>query len=111
MSATRDKSQKTTFVYSNLYNIYKKGKGTATQRVLKAENLNDLSLSSVRVRSHSVVELLGKRLPKAAPLSSQPVVANANPAIESLKENLKQLNDLHVKLRFMLKELEELVKN
>jgi hypothetical protein len=31
-------------------------------------------------------------------------------AIQSLKDNLKNLNDLHSRLRFMLQELEELVK-
>lgn len=64
MSDNKDDSQKVVFVYSNLYQIYQKGK------------------------------------------AKQPVEA-----ISSLKENLKSLNDLHQRLKFMLTELEELMDN
>lgn len=67
MSAERDNSQKVTFVYSNIYKIYQKGKD-------KEES------------------------PKE------------NQAVINLKDNLKALNDLHQRLKFMLTELEELIK-
>ena len=125
MSATRDKSQKIAFVYSNLYQVYRKGKEaaeTAGASVLKTEDLNQVSTS---VTAFSPMELIGKRVERpeviASPLAAAPklVVADAtksapeyaNRALDSLKENLKSLNDLHSRLRFMLKELEDLVEN
>ena len=60
MSATRDKSQKTTFVYSNLYQIYRQGKEAALTKgiVIKPENIKD----PLAVRPFRPAELLGKRI-------------------------------------------------
>jgi hypothetical protein len=126
MSATRDKSQKTTFVYSNLYQLYRKGKDEAalatgsTGQSAAAEPASaepsyfampsernvlktvDLKREGVSVEPYTPPSLLGKRLE----------VARANPssdsALSGLKQNLQSLQDLHSRLRFMLKELEEL---
>lgn len=138
MSATQDKSQKITFVYSNLYEIYRKGKQAASEApaapaeghvgsgaVLKAGDLREPTLAIPRVKNYEPTEFLAKRMAAAAakpqilpaslprtvarPASLPPV--RKNEALESLKENLKSLNDLHSRLRFMLQELEELVKD
>ncbi len=107
MSATRDKNQKVAFVYSNLYEIYRKGKDAAvsspSHNVLKANDVNQTPFA--KVRSYTPAELIGKRIQRPKSLPS------ANPALQSLKDNLKALNDLHARLRFMLQELEELVKS
>ena len=115
MSATRDKSQKITFVFSNFYHLYKKGKDAAmsadlpevpaSERVLKAGDARaELAKPlAVDLREHRPAEFIGKRVPK-------PPVLPPSTAIVSLRENLKQLTDLHSRLRFMLNELEELVK-
>lgn len=114
MSATRDKTQKFTFVYSNLYQVYKKEKeaaenetrGLVTARVLKAENLK---ASPLKVEPFRPAEILSKRLnvvPKPEVLNQ-----NQNHALNSLKDNLKNLNSLHSRLKVMLKELEDLNKN
>lgn len=147
MSATRDQSQKVSFVYSNLYKIYQKGKAEAIaaevpnsgavikaadvtslsdgqlpaespkpfavnprSHVLKTKDLRDPSnsmASSVKVAEYNPTAFIGKRVarPAVLPPAQQPTAA-----ITSLKENLKSLNDLHSRLRFMLQELEELVK-
>lgn len=101
MSATRDKSQKFTFVYSNLYSIYKKG--------LKTENSVSVSAPPPApapvIRSYTPAELIGKRVPRPAVIRT-----DAESPIQSLKQNLQQLNELQARLRFMLKELEELIK-
>jgi len=130
MSATRDQSQKTTFVYSNLYHLYKKGRDDAAQtadlaapmavgRVLKADNAKD---PAYKVEGYQPTEFFAKRLPQAdgsphpAPKPvyvAKPSVlipSQQNQALSSLKDNLKSLSDLHARLRFMLKELENLVK-
>src|SRR4051794_20411356 len=89
MSATRDKSQKFQFVYSNLYSIYKKGKEaakeaavadtaisanpagfglTTSNRVLKSGDAHAASVSTVspvappRISEYSPMELIGKRV-------------------------------------------------
>lgn len=127
MSATRDKSQKTTFVYSNLYQLYRRGKDAAQKsdvgtpssfidltqtearkpesHVLKARDLRDDA--TVKIQTYQAPELIGKRVQN--PLLKATAVAQ-DTAIQSLKDNLKNLNDLHSRLRFMLQELEELVK-
>lgn len=117
MSASRDKDQKVKFVFPNLYEIHskkqndKKGSGGTQQlptysQVIKAEDLNRSHFAAVRINSYIPVEMIGKRVQKPSPLPFRP----ANQALESLKGNLKQLNELQARLRFMLKELEELVK-
>ena len=133
MSATQDKSQKTTFVYSNLYQLYKKGQKAAkdsivpetepqvkisskldaapfaapsSRNVLKAGDVKAKTLepkAEVSVREYHPTSLIGKRVAK-------PEVVSSNAALQSLKENLKNLNDLHARLRFMLQELEDLAK-
>ena len=154
MSATRDRSQKIAFVYSNLYKIYREGvdqarasepakaPGLTTSRVLKSSDLTEGVFSVVRpqarseiraepaaapsVREYRPAELLGGRVnrqlpprvdaPARAPVPA-PVPAPArseseqDAAIRSLRRNLSSLDELHSRLRFMLKELEELVKD
>ena len=117
MPANRDKNQKFTFVYSNLYRIYqdtkpstqpvesvgakapiRRGPPVTSGKVLKAENLKAGGAAAVEVRSFTPATL-------RAPESMAP-----NSALDSLKKNLEQLNDLHQRLKFMLSELEELAK-
>jgi hypothetical protein len=137
MSANRDTSQKTTFVYSNLYQLYRKGKEAAEQaqtpaaevpvsnpavfqlpnqmgtlasekNVLKTGDLKAEAAPSVS--AYQPPSLLAKRIvdkPQALKQQSMPA---QSAALESLKANLKSLNDLHSRLKFMLEELQELVK-
>ncbi|MFL5813208.1 MAG: hypothetical protein ACJ763_06495 [Bdellovibrionia bacterium] len=137
MSANRDTSQKTTFVYSNLYQLYRKGKEAAEQapattpeaqassqaifqlpnpmgtlasekNVLKTGDLK--AEAAPAVSAYQPPSLLAKRIvDKPQALKQQPMPAQSA-AIESLKANLKTLNDLHSRLKFMLEELQELVK-
>jgi hypothetical protein len=125
MSATRDKSQKVTFVFSNFYRLYKKGKQAAmnphevdaSRHVLKAADVKTLQTRdalnppapdltapfAVNVREYRPAEFIGKRIPK-------PPVLPSSTALVSLRANLKSLTDLHSRLKFMLEELEDLVK-
>jgi len=131
MSATRDPSQKHTFVYSNLYQLYQKGKvaahaavvpavipavvadqnrtGLATGRIIKAEEMqtamNSMGPVGLRVARHEPPRLLGKRIEANRPAKGD---ASRRQAIDGLRDNLRQLQGLHERLRFMLKEIEEL---
>jgi hypothetical protein len=165
MSANRDKSQKVTFVYSNLYSIYRKGLERAREGATleseagapskAAQALTELAVgqparprvpeafqsgivikpgdlrspshtqapASVtpppappRVTPYTPAELIGKRVARPASITPTPAAAatQAKPAspdaVQSLKQNLESLNDLQARLRFMLKELEDLIK-
>lgn len=118
MSATRDKSQKTTFVYSNLYRLYQDGREAAREaevpasgRVLK---VHDIHAEPLAVKPFKPAEFLEKRVtrPTALPPHAVPLrpVESSSQALESLKGNLKKLNELHQRLRFVLQELEDLSK-
>lgn len=120
MSATRDKSQKFTFLYSNLYQIYKRQEAQVdpispdagvpasdlpghTGQVIKVE---DRQASAVRVTEYQAPHFIQRRVSKPASLPpSAPSLA-----MSSLKENLQKLQDLHSRLKFMLQELEDLSK-
>lgn len=156
MSASRDKSQKPTFVFTNLHSLYRKGvdaAGTAevegagvglvvknasaapaaassvsappadsratesreipkteasragvSGTVLKAQDLRAEAPAEPAVRRHSPPEFIAKRV-------ARPPVLPPSSAVVSLRENLKALNELHQRLRFMLQELEDLVKD
>lgn len=180
MPASRDKSQRIAFVYSNLYQIYKKSKeeggqtaSTPTRSVsrpassshvlrvgdLKSGRLGDeIKIRTFKpeapvVREYRPMELLTKRVetraaaaaPALAPATARapapvpvpvsaptPVAAKISPLVnrhdqsisalhaittrndsevDDLKKNLETLNELHGRLKFMLGELEDLVKS
>lgn len=117
MSASHDSSHKITFVYSNFYDLYRKGLDAAQQApdaspfagnpVLKTENLKSTVADiSPAVSGNNAIKL---RLKDSQPLP-RPALNTQHEALKGLKRNLESLNDLHSRLRFMLGELEELVK-
>lgn len=160
MSANRDTSQKTTFVYSNLYQLYRKGKEAADQSQVPAqvsaqvpaqapvanaaESVADLrqavfqlpnpmgalpseknvlkstdlkAQAAPAVNAYEPPSLLAKRivekpqaLKQAQKNGPNGMMPAQSAAIQSLKDNLKTLNDLHARLKFMLEELQDLVK-
>jgi hypothetical protein len=142
MSASQDKNQKFTFVYSNIYKMGKKtgekqgektaeldeevsspflaaGKGCSGV-VLKARDMHAGEIETKpavkpTVSPYVPSELKGRKVPMPEALlavraASSRSMTPRNETIESLKQNLKNLNELHARLRFMLQELEELVK-
>lgn len=153
MSATRDKSQKIAFVYSNFYHLYKKGKTAARNANVDASaeaprkelrlnsvvqtavddakpvvlqvqpplnGLNGAIMSEpqpqIEVRNYEPIEFMQKRLDNAKKLAHARNVQNKKAAdrnreIASLKRNVQQLDGLQKKLNFMLRELEDLLKD
>ena len=148
MSATRDSSQKVTFVYTNLFQLFKKEQqelnemqkpenqvapltvaaplaapaakletppaapvsaapmGLTRGAILKSEDIRE---KKIQVSAYTPVELMGKRtIPKPAILTKPQ--HEQNQAVQSLRKNLGNLQDLHSRLKFMLTELDELVK-
>jgi len=125
MSANRDKSHKVTFVFQNLHHVYRQGldaaksaqvpppvpsqvaRENALAGVVRGKVIKAYEQQDARVATHQPVELLGKRVDATQSAVS---MASQRQAIQSLQDNLKTLGDLHSRLRFMLKELEDLVK-
>lgn len=122
MSAYLDKSQGVTFVYSNIFQLYRQAKearldapfvaprpvAPKTQpRVLKdtdakVETYQPKELNSGEARTFPVPMGVREAEEKAKRQAAHPVA--------SLQKNLSELTDAHEKLRFLLKELEALTK-
>lgn len=113
MSATQDKSQKITFVHSNLYAIQssktsatlnaalpmiqKKAEASKKSIVLKAADLRKNSLEGIEVKGYIPTPIVG------TPVRT----VSSSSALKDLKENLKALNDLQARLRLMLEDIKE----
>jgi hypothetical protein len=111
--AERDRSQGVSFVYTNIYEIYKKAKaaGTAHHITGQAAVAEPLRTDVLVPDAETGQKVKAVRLSAAAlrVLPSQSPVASK--AFEDLRGNLKSLHEMHAKLRFMLQELEALVKD
>jgi hypothetical protein len=117
MSASQDKSQKFKYLHSNLYQIHGKedptpketaaSKYASSSRVIKAEDVNSAPVAVQQKQSYVASEVAGKRVLRPGVISG---AQSQSLALEGLKQNLKTLNDLHSRLRFMLEELEDLIK-
>ena len=97
----------------------------SSNRVLKVgEQRSGQTASSVKVREYKEPELVAKRVEtaqirrdlekKTQRLSVGPLVrplTRNKDTVQDLKNNLKSLQDLHSRLRFMLNELEDLIKD
>ncbi len=150
MPAERDQSQKFKFVYSNLYQIYRKGveAAKAAPEVVKAgaphpsEPADRTVVHAVRpvrlremnkmeptrsgivtgtiikqahrvqplVRPHRPAELRPNHRINFSEIHAQAAKVSARNSMSDLKQNLSELDELQSKLRFMLKELEDLTK-
>lgn len=101
-------------------------KPVANSRVLKASDLKyQTSGTSIRVNPYIPTPLLTQNLSRPTSLPSKTSHSSAqttsssrtdqslsqNSSLENLKQNLKTLHDLHLRMRFMLTELEDLIRD
>lgn len=114
MSAYLDKSQGITFVYSNIFELYKKAKDSkidapfaTPSRVIKAKDVKSAELFQPK----EIVPPAGER-PFAVPMGVKEAEEKARKArpVANLQKNLSELTDAHEKLRFLLQELDSLTK-
>lgn len=122
--ARLDKSQGFTFVYTNIYDLYQKAKKSKLDVPLAVKNGHvikgtDLKKSQVREAEVKAFEDLKKRKITEAdfvrPMGVQEAERKAmekvaRSPLSNLRKNLDNLTEAHSKLRFLLKELEELTK-
>lgn len=125
MSAYLDKSQGITFVYSNIFDLYKKAKESRLDAPFAVEALRSEAPTRGRVIKASE---LAKEAPKAfqpaelktsetqrtfpVPMGVQEAEEKARKlrSVQNLQKNLSDLSSAHEKLRFLLQELESLTK-
>lgn len=100
--ANRDSSQKIGFAYTNIYSLYKKAKQASPEMPTNARVFRVDELANVKITKFEP-----RVLSKDTPVARE--VKGTNP-FDDLKSNLNRLTELHSKLRFMLNELEDLVK-
>lgn len=113
--AVRDKSQGVGFVYTNIYELYKKArlaaeqdasasKEASTHKVFRPEEMgSDVKVTTFQPRALKVAESSLRSVPAPS--------ARPSKAFDDLRGNINRLQDLHSKLRFMLHELEGLVED
>lgn len=120
MSAYLDKSQGITFVYSNIFDLYKKAKESKIDAPFVAERTAPqarvLKEGVAKVEAFQARELetnTGER-PYAVPMGVREAEEKAKRQnmrpVANLQKNLNELTDAHEKLRFLLQELESLTK-
>jgi hypothetical protein len=120
MSAYLDKSQGITFVYSNIYQLYKKAKNAKLESPFVIEKAKTEKVLK-KMEQQKVEAFVPKELTNPSGQRAFPVPMGVKEAEDkALKQNLKSLGDLkknlanlsnaHEKLRFLLQELESLTK-
>ena len=116
MSAYVDKSQGITFVYSNIFDIYKKAKEAKLDAPFIAETGRVLKNKEAKVQEFKPKNIEAKdgertfTVPMGVREAEEKAMkANMRP-ISNIKKNLSELTDAHEKLRFLLQELEALTK-
>lgn len=126
--ATRDKAVGVAFSKSNVYQLYRKAKAENIQNTVPSKtalNPSTLKPSSRVIRSEDI-DKAGVIKFKPTPLKEIPFQEENKievkteisyfsekdlemKSVEELQENFKKLQNMHSKLKFMLKELEDLV--
>lgn len=146
MPAERDQSQKFKFVYSNLYQIYRKGVEAAQAapgvapapeepadrtvvhavRPMRPRELSRVESTRSGIVTGTIIKPASRVQPLVRPyrpaelrpnhrinfseIHAQASQVSSNRSLSELKQNLSELDELQSKLRFMLKELEDLTK-
>ncbi len=108
MSAYLDKSQGITFVYSNIYDLYKQAKEAKLDSPFVAERSRVIKAEG----SQTVEEFQPKEFPRPQGVieAEQKAETKVSHPVTNLQKNLKDLSDAHEKLRFLLQELDALTK-
>lgn len=115
MSAYLDKSQGITFVYSNIFDLYKKAKEAKLDAPFVAERSRVLKNAPV-AESFQPSELVapeGERtfaVPMGVREAEEKAKLKESRPVANLQKNLADLSNAHEKLRFLLQELESLTK-
>lgn len=120
MSAYLDKSQGITFVFSNIFEIYKKakeakidapfvaGRAPAGSRVIKKEEaqVSEFKPEELKLGENNRTFAVPMGVKEA---EERAMRAGAKP-LANLQKNLSELTDAHDRLKFLLQEIDSLTK-
>ncbi len=113
MSAIRDNDPKSKPVFSNVFELRKNrnnsspaGAASALPPTPRPSSRNVLKTQDVKKNTFGEIQV-SPYIPSQ--MNSKRAIAAYRSQTEGLKENLKTLQDLHHKLKFLLKELEEAI--
>jgi hypothetical protein len=114
MSAYLDKSQGITFVYSNIFEIYKRAKDAKIDAPFVAERARVIIKEDAKVEAFVPKELKSEERAFAVPMGvreaeEKAMRRNMRP-IAGLQKNLSELTEAHERLRFLLQEIDTLTK-
>ena len=115
MSAYLDKSQGVTFVYSNIYQLYLKAKNSKLDEPFHVERpamKKEKIIARVDAAQAEIKEFKPRafEVPMGVKEAELKALKQGTESIVGIKKNLDGLKDAHAKLRFLLKELEEITK-
>ena len=100
MSANRDKSNRYTFLFENLYKINRNSQednGPVSQ-----------SGNSIRIELNKQSRVIKAAVKATVVEEYTPPKLDPKAALSSLKTNLQTLQELHLRLKFLMMELEDL---
>ena len=116
MSAYLDKSQGITFVYSNIFELYRKAKESRLDAPFAVERPRVIKEGQAKIDAFQARELApeGGERAFAVPMGVREAEEKAKKQnmrpVAKLQKNLNELADAHEKLRFLLQELDSLTK-
>ena len=116
MSAQYDKSQGITFVYSNIFELYKKAKESKIDSPFVVGESRVLKNGKAKAEAFQPTELKSpeNQRPFAVPMgvreAEEKSMRQNTRSVASLQKSLSEISDAQSKLRFLLQELEALTK-
>jgi hypothetical protein len=116
MSAYLDKSQGVTFVFSNIFEIYKKAKEAKIDAPFVAERApaRVIKREEAKVEEFKPEELKTTERTFAVPMgvkeAEEKALRQGARPLANLQKNLSELNDAHDRLKFLLQEIDSLTK-
>ncbi|MFN7684116.1 MAG: hypothetical protein ACK5QT_01720 [Oligoflexia bacterium] len=107
MSATRDPSEKVSFLFTPI-----RAPGNSAGLVRKIKNTPVIRPSLLRERERPVVrEYRAPELTGALPAASAQALQNRAEGLSGLRKSLGELENIQKRFRFLLQELEDLIKD
>jgi hypothetical protein len=104
MSAVRDSSQASTFIYTNFYNLYRKSK-------IQAE-ANKEVVKGLVLKSHSVTEhpAFNPTVSEVRVVSPQQMEQLSHWSHSKMSTHLRSLNESRKRLKFLMAEVDDILK-
>ena len=112
MPAYRDKTQKFTFLYANLYQIYRThGENEDHNHLGVSLDLNSQVLRVRQGHQSKVKHYQPPQFDQSQQKNERYQLKTGSKAMNHLKQNVQKVSEINERLKFMLTELDDLVKS